>query len=129
MGFLDNLSDKLTAGGAKVAEKAKEVSGIATLTASIEKDKVAVDKLYTEIGKKFFEQYKDELAAKFPEEVGKIAEIVEKMEASRASLRDLKGIQICPGCGKEVDKTVKFCPACGAVIPEAAPAEAPTTEE
>lgn len=118
MGFFDNLSDKISTGGAKVAEKAKDVTEIATLTATVEKEKVVLEKLYNEVGKKFFENYKEELRAKFPEEVGKMEASLKKIEDSKNAIKDKKGVAVCPACGKEVPKNAKFCPACGAKMPE-----------
>ncbi len=126
MGFFDNLGDKLQAGGSKVVEKTKEAAEIAKLTATVEKEKLAMDKVYTDIAKKFYEQFRDELAAKFPEETAKLDESAKKIAEAKAALKEVKGVQACPACGKDVDKDVKFCPACGAAMPsvaEEAPAE------
>lgn len=121
MGFFDNLGDKLQAGGSKVVEKTKEAAEIAKLTASVEKEKLAMEKVYTDVAKKFYEQFRDELAAKFPEETAKLDESAKKIADAKAALKVLKGVQTCPACGKEVDKDVKFCPACGAAMPSVAP--------
>ena len=128
MGFLDNLSEKISSGSQKAAEKAKEVSEIAKLSATVEKEKVVQEKLYNEIGKKMYAEYRDLLLEKLPEETAKVDDSVKKMEDCKAALQSKKNVNVCPGCGKEVDKNAKFCPACGAVIPEAAE-EAAEAEE
>lgn len=116
MGFLDNLTEKITQGTEIVAKKAKEVSEVAALTATVEKEKLYVEKLYNELGKKCYELYKEELRSRFPEEVEKIDSSMAKIDESKEKIKASKGTRTCPGCGKEVDKETNFCPACGAVI-------------
>lgn len=127
MGFLDNLSDKLSKGTETVGKKAKEVSEYASLTAVVEKEKVVQEKLYNELGKKVYAECKDAVSEKCAEEIAKLDESFKKMNDAKDQIRDKKGNQICPGCGKEVAKGSKFCPACGAVMPEEAE-EAPVEE-
>ena len=126
MGFFDKLSETISTGSAKVAEKAKEVSGVATITAGMEKEKALVEKAYYDMGKKMFNEHKDALAAALPDEVAKVEESLKKIEDAKAAIRETKKLNVCPGCGKELSKEVAFCPACGAKMPEpeeAAPAE------
>jgi len=131
MGFLDNLQNKISAGSAVVAEKAKEVSELASLSATVEKEKVVQEKLYYELGKKVYAECKDSVADSCADVLAKIEESFKKMEDAKEALRTKKGNPVCPGCGKEVAKGTKFCPACGAVIPEEeeAPAEEVVAEE
>lgn len=118
MGFLDKLSDSISKGSAQVAKKAKEVSDIASITAGMEKEKALIEKAYYDLGKKMFAEHKDVLAGALPEEVAKVEESFKKIEDAKEQLRIAKGINVCPGCGKEVAKDVCFCPACGAKMPE-----------
>lgn len=118
MSFLDKLSEKISTGTEKVTEKAKEVSGVATLTAGMEKEKVAIEKLYKEIGKKMYEEHKDVLASALPEETQAIDDSFKKIEDAKVAIRIKKGIKICPNCGKELDKATVFCSACGTKLPE-----------
>lgn len=117
MGFLDKLSDSISSGSAQVAKKAKEVSEIATLTATIEKEKINLEKIYREIGQKFLEENKTEADAKCPELAAKYDESTKKIEEAKEAIRKAKGLTLCPDCGKEVDKDTKFCPACGKELP------------
>lgn len=128
MGFFDNLKETISTGSAKVAEKAKEGYGIASLTASLEKEKATAEKLYKEAAKKAFAADAEAFKALAPEEVEKLVESLAKIDEIKASLRATKGVQVCPGCGKEVDKDIAFCPACGAKMPEVVKEEEPAEE-
>lgn len=118
MGFLDNLSEKISAGAATAQETAKKGWDITKLTATVEKEKVVQDKLFCEIGKKLYEEAKDVVSEKCPDACAKLDESVKKVEEAKEEIRKVKGNVVCPGCGKEVSRDTKFCPACGAVIPE-----------
>ena len=114
MGFLEDLSDKITRGGATVAKKAKEVSEVATLTATVEKEKINLDKLYMQAGKQMYEEKREILASNFPASVAKIDETIKKIDDAKEAIKVAKGVSVCPGCGKEVERNVRFCPYCGA---------------
>ncbi|MBO4679839.1 MAG: zinc-ribbon domain-containing protein [Lachnospiraceae bacterium] len=113
MGLFDDLTKTIAKSGAAVVDKAKEVSEIASATASMEKEKLALEKLYNDLGKKMFENYKEDLAFKFPEEVNKIEESLKKISEAKDNINDKKGNKICPSCGKEIPKGSSFCTACG----------------
>jgi len=113
MGLFDDLTKTITKSGAAVAEKAKEVSEIASATAAMEKEKIALEKLYNDLGRKMFENYKEELISKFPEEVDKIEEGLRRVSESKDLINDKKGNKICPSCGKEIPKGSSFCTSCG----------------
>ena len=126
MGFLDKLSDSISAGGAKVAEKTKELAELAKLSAQIDKANKTAEQTLIEIAKALYADSKDELAAKYPELVEKLDATYAEIATAQEAVRKLKGIVVCPQCGKEVQAGITFCPGCGAKMPEV---EAPVAEE
>lgn len=129
MGFFDNLSNSISQGATKATEKAKEIAEVTKLQSSINSENKVIDAAYSELGKAFFEQFKDDVVAKFPEIAEKVDTALANIEAAKKAIIAAKGSQVCPQCGKEVAKDTKFCPACGAQMPvveapveEAAPA-------
>ena len=119
MGFLDDLTKTIAKSGAAVAEKAKDVSEIASATATMEKEKLALEKLYNELGKKMYENYKEDLIAKVPELVEKIDASVNKIADAKININEKKGNRTCPSCGKELVKNSSFCPSCGRKVTRA----------
>lgn len=93
MGLFDNLSEKLAAGGEKVKEKAKVGYEYATLTATVEKEKVVQEKIYHEIGKKLCAEAKDLVAEKCPDEFAKLEESIKKAEEAKKALEEKKANQ------------------------------------
>jgi len=93
MGLFDNLSEKLAAGGEKVKEKAKIGYEYASLTATVEKEKVVQEKIYHEIGKKLCAEAKDLVAEKCPDEFAKLEESIKKAEEAKKALEEKKANQ------------------------------------
>ena len=121
MGLFDDLTKTITKSGAAVIDKAKEVTEIASQTAAMEKEKIALEKLYNDLGKKMFENYKEELVSRFPEEVDKIEESLRRIAEAKENINDKKGNRICPACGKEIPKGSSFCTACGRRVTKSTP--------
>ena len=116
MSFIDKLSESITSGTEKVAKKAKEVSDVASLTAGMEKEKVSIEKLYRDIGKKMYEEHKDVLTSALPEETAMVDGCYERIDVAAASIKEAKGIRTCPSCGKEIVRESAFCYVCGAKL-------------
>ena len=126
MGFLDDLSKTISKGGSAVAEKAKEISELTSATTTMEKEKVALEKLYNELGKKMYEGFKDEAFEKFPELAQKIDNSLTKIAEAKANIDEKKGNRTCPSCGKALAKGSSFCPACGRKVVKATSAFCPS---
>ena len=126
MGLFDDLTKTIAKSGAAVVDKAKEVTEIASATAAMEKEKVTLEKLYNNLGKKMFEEYKEELISKFPEEVDKIEDSLRKIAEAKENINDKKGTRICPACGKEIPKGSSFCTSCGRRVTKSTSAFCPS---
>ena len=126
MGLFDDLTKTIVKGGNAVVDKAKEVSEIASDTAAMEKEKVALEKLYNELGKKMFEGHKEELTAMFPEMVDKIEDSLKKIAIAKENINDKRGTRVCPACGKEIPKGSSFCTSCGRRVTKSTSAFCPS---
>jgi len=71
--------------------------------------------LYTEIGKKVHEiyQYGGSLGKFFDEKYLEIEALERKISEIREQIGSIKGVRICSGCGKTIDRASGFCPKCG----------------
>lgn len=126
MGLFDNLSEKLAAGGEKVKEKAKVGYEYATLTATVEKEKVVQEKIYHEIGKKLCAEAKDLVAEKCPDEFAKLEESIKKAEEAKKALEEKKANQ---GAKAEEAEATEATGATEAETVEGEPAEEAPAEE
>ncbi len=141
MGFFDKLSDTLWNTGKDVTQKAKDLTDSAKLSMEIRSNEDMVRHLYTEIGRQYYEEHKNEKASPY-EEMDQIKELLEAIDNMKKELLVRKGAKVCPRCGKQVQLQDVYCKCCGAKIeddepvvdavvkeaPDAEPVEAADTE-
>ena len=70
---------------------------------------------YIEIGKKVHEiyNYGGSLGEYFDIKYKEILEIEKNIKGLKDDINIVKGVRICPNCGKQVDKNNEFCSYCG----------------
>lgn len=104
---IDNLWDSVKKG----AETAKTIAGIKM---KIAHEKTLLDKLYKNLGKKFYECY---CANKVPDTEELCASIKAKTELIKLLQRDLNqlsGVAECSKCHGTSSNKYQYCPFCGA---------------
>lgn len=117
MDFFSKLGDTLSATGKDVSRKAKDLTGLAKLNMDVRTKEEYVLKQYTEIGKQYYEQHKDEAEPAFGE-IALIKETMEEIEALKGEIAQLKGLKKCPACGAVMELDAVFCNQCGAKYEE-----------
>ena len=115
MDFIDRLSDTLITVSKDATQKAKSLSEIAKHRMDIRSKEDDINKKYQQIGKLYFEEHKDDEEPAF-EQILSIREAKEVLDELRAQLGEIKGVQQCPACGKEMDLDADFCSKCGAKL-------------
>ena len=96
--------------------KSKEMAEITRLNMEISNQEQRLRELYGQLG-----QYLVENADLVPADrqdaqalLQDVAQVKAGIEASKATLLEVRNVNICPGCGAEVSRSSKFCPSCGA---------------
>ncbi|MDD3795805.1 MAG: zinc ribbon domain-containing protein [Lachnospiraceae bacterium] len=117
MGF-EELGKKLIRLGQDTKTGVQKMSESYQITGKINEEKKTLDNLYEEIGRKLYA-----LNAKTPlegleEEFEAIRMSLENIQEYNDQLQQVKGVAVCPECGKEAAKGEKFCSSCGARLPE-----------
>ena len=87
MGFLDKIE---SAAGA-TASKAKEVAAVTKLNASIATEEKNINKIYTDIGKMFFETQKDNMDSPVYGLCQKIIASEKEIERLKEEIEKIKG--------------------------------------
>lgn len=95
---------------------------VAQLTGMIADEEKKIEKLYSELGKAYFELRKDEETDEFKVQITGIKDSMKKIEDYNKTIKEVKGLVPCPKCGKDMKKTDAFCTSCGYRV---APAEEP----
>lgn len=113
MGFFDNIGKTLSNAGQTIAQKSKDVVDTAKLNSSINDEQKKITAAYEKIGKLYVERHSDCPEPEFVEYFDAIKASEDVIAECQQKLKDLKGVTICPACGKEVDNDAMFCPNCG----------------
>ena len=118
MDFFSKLGDKISSTSKDVAKKAKEVAEIANLNSQIATKETTIKSTYVEIGKYVYENLKEDVPAEIAEKFATIDGLLAEIAELKKSIQELKGVQVCPNCGKDVEADSAFCPGCGNKMPE-----------
>lgn len=92
MDFFDKVSGTIAAKGKDVADKAKDLAEIASLRGQINTCEEAIKKNYMEIGKLYYEQFKEAEYNDFVDQCTAITNAKSSMEVLEEKIREIKGV-------------------------------------
>ncbi len=127
-----SIGNSIKKGASSITEGVKK--GASTFSESISlKSKIdtaekTIAGLYQDIGKKFFEENKDNCSETFSTLVDAVKDNQKIIEEAKDALQALASQPKCPKCGAEVRKGSNFCTSCGAKL-ESEPVPEETPEE
>ena len=117
MAFFDDISKKITKATQTVAQKTKDVTGVAKLNISILEEEKKINKAYAEIGKLYVEKFADNADESMAEFIATVKGAEDKISEYKEQIKEIKGVQVCEKCGAEVAANTAFCTACGNAMP------------
>ena len=88
MSFLENLGATLGSGARVVADKTKEISGIASIKAQVAAAEANLGKLYKDLGKAYYEDNKE--SAVYGDKMSEIAAVLAKIDGLNEKLATAK---------------------------------------
>lgn len=92
MDFFEKVGETVVTAGKDVADKAKNLAEIASLRSQINTCEEVIKKNYIEIGRLYYEQYKEAEYNDFVEQCSAIANAKDGVEALEKKIRDIKGV-------------------------------------
>ena len=116
MAFWDEFKAKVAVTSKKAVDKTKDLTEIAKLKLNIAEQGRKIDASYEKIGRAYVEANADNTDKLLPEEFAAIEEANAKIVECTNRLRELKGLLVCPTCGKEISNDINFCPSCGTAV-------------
>ena len=116
MGFLDNISKTISDVGQSTLQKGKGMVDLAKYNSMVSEEEKKIQKLYEEIGSKYFEKYENNPEELFLQDIQDVKESKNKIEQYKKIIENLKGITQCPKCGAEISSDSAFCASCGAKL-------------
>lgn len=115
MDFFDKISDTIVSVSKDATQKAKGISEIAKLRMEIRSKEDEINRQYQAIGKAYYEKHREDDEPKY-EQITLIREAEEVLDELRSQLSQIKGVQKCPHCGREMDLDADYCSKCGAKL-------------
>lgn len=92
MDFFERVGETITSKGKEVADKAKDVAEIANLRSQITACEDVIKKNYMEIGKLYYEQFKEAEYNEFVEQCTAITNAKNGIEALETKIKEIKGV-------------------------------------
>lgn len=114
----EEISKKVRKLGKDTVEEVQRMNEVRQLNGKVSDAKKQINKLYMEIGKKLYEQYREAPFEGFESEIRSINEKNDQIEQLREQIRVVKGVVLCPCCNMEVPENERFCSNCGNKMPE-----------
>jgi rubrerythrin len=112
MSFLDELSDSIVNTTKDLGKMAQNAGDMTKLQRDKRVKENELSKLYEKLGKKYYEEHKDE----DDEEIKNITAVILRIKEISDEIMQKKGGMACPKCGALVKEGSKFCSACGEKI-------------
>ena len=118
----NNLANSVTKSVAKLGQEAsnvtKNVTGTMKYNGIISDQKKIIETTYTELGRKYYEQYVDSENYEFAEEVDRIRACFKQIEFCEQQQKEMassntQNVVFCNKCGAKLNAGVSFCTKCG----------------
>ena len=118
MDFFDKVGEAITSTSKDVVKKAKDLAETTNLNVQISSQEKIINTAYTEIGKVYYEEHKNEADELYIAQFDTIKEASDKIAQLKADLTKIKGVKFCASCGTELREDAAFCSGCGAKVEE-----------
>lgn len=116
MNFFDDFSELVSTKGKDIANKAKNITDIASLRGQIATNNNSIAKKYREIGRQYYLIHKNDTVSEFHELITDIKALEKCNSGLQEKINEISGTIHCPQCQADVPKNSNFCLKCGAKI-------------
>lgn len=119
MNFFDKIGEKASKTYKYTTEKTSKLAKEAKLKMFMNENKSKIEDLYSEIGKKVYENHIREedsdadISLELEEYCIQIDELSDRIEDNRKEILSLKDKRQCDNCYYEIDIEYNYCPNCG----------------
>ncbi len=116
----DKLSERVKKISKDTMTEVRKMNEVRQLNTKVSEEKRLLNRLYLELGQKFFAKYKDAemMPEGFEDDFHRIEERYSVMDLLQDQIRSVKGVVLCPCCNMEVAVTERYCSNCGQKMPE-----------
>ena len=94
-----------------------------TFTVQIEAEQQKINDAYTQIGKAYYEGHPSDYDPAYEAYYDAIRTSYDTVVSLREKVLEAKGLRICPNCGCELPRDIRFCSECGTLMADEVPEE------
>jgi hypothetical protein len=117
----EDFSNKVKKISKDTVQEVQRLNEVRILKGQVNDAKKQINGLYSDMGKRLYEQYKEAPMDGFETEIHSITDKIAQIEELKERIRKVKGVVICPCCNMEVAAGEKFCSNCGNQMPDTEP--------
>lgn len=121
MAFFDNIGKQISNVTQNVAQQTKNLADVTQLNGVISDKRGKIQQLYLSLGQAYYEVHKDDSAAEEVILIQQINALFSEISQCREKISQIRGSDVCPGCGREVPAEARFCNFCGFKIEKDVP--------
>lgn len=96
----------------------QKMNEVRQVNSRVNDQKKQIAALYSKMGQKLYDLYKNEPLPGFEHEFHELEERYALIEKFTDQAREIRGVRVCPNCHTEVPVTERFCSSCGEKMPE-----------
>ena len=116
MAFLDDIGKAFTNAG----QKTKDMADIAKFNSLLAEEEKKINSIFYQIGKTYVQLHPQDYEEPLSAYIQAYQEAVKQTEELKKSIKQLRNIIDCPGCGAEIPGDIAFCSTCGYRLPQKA---------
>ncbi len=115
---IDDITAKVKKISMETVAEVQKMNEVRSLGSQINAQKKMIQAMYTEMGKKLFDKFKEAPLEGFESDFQSLDAAFENIEQLQEQIRLAKGVTLCPNCKMEVGLDERFCSNCGSKMPE-----------
>ncbi|MCC8046510.1 MAG: zinc ribbon domain-containing protein [Clostridiales bacterium] len=126
---IEDITLRIKSLGKDTVAEVQKVAEVRQYRSQITAEKKRISAMYTEIGKKLYDENRETPPEGFEAEFHSLKVAFDTIEELRGHIRTAKGVALCPNCRMEVGMSERFCSNCGCKMPEVIKVEGEEWEE
>ena len=109
----EDLGKKFKKFSQDTVTEVQKMNEVRQMNSRIGDQKKQISVLYSQMGQKLYDHYKENPPEGFEGEFHELEERYAMIEKFKDQIRAIKGVRVCPHCHTEVAAAERFCSSCG----------------
>lgn len=116
MDFFDDINKAIENAGNTAKQKTRDLTDIVKMNNAIKEEEKNLQDIYRSIGEIFVKKYYSETEKSLRNLVSQARETEQNIELYTTKVQEIKKVDTCPKCGKEIQSGAAFCMHCGTPV-------------